>query len=609
MKIFAISVFLGGLFLFPFLNFARFSPLQDWWTNSLVLLAIGLGAICFFRNLSKSISTPWVVVFLFLFLFYLIISGAYRGADTVTMQMVGVLFAMMLLCQCIHWLNERQQLLSALAWVLLLGSVLQSVLGVFQMTGVAYYFNGWVLSERVTPSGNLIGNIGQRNQYAHYLTWGIMAVCYLFSLRHLGWRLTGLLLLTFCILISFSGARLPLLYSLSIAGLAWFWHRRSRMDEQVSRMAAALAIAILIMALCQLFSHTLMEGLHWLGLDVDIKSGSDRILDAGFGMRRRIEWAKAWQMFSERPVLGYGMGGYAYQSAWLEAFGGLPKVAENTLFTQSHNLVFQLLAEVGIVGTLIVLGGLIFCLLPYLYRGRQSSENLFLTGIAIVILIHSLFEFPLWYLPFLAMLLLICSLSPRLAIRASLETSMLRWVGIGGGGILTLYVLSGGWFFAMLTQYNQPSNNFMVNQSRVANLQKVALLPWWQDSANLVLINYVQPSREFADIKLSYFEQLVKLQPFPAVLFKLAMQQALSGEQEKAKISMAMAIANYPDEVNKFLYFLKLANDPFLEELLRMTQKAAKEYADHGAGTEEGRVAAVLAVSVPVTRSPLFELL
>ncbi|WP_186338505.1 Wzy polymerase domain-containing protein [Chromobacterium vaccinii] len=161
----------------------------------------------------------------------------------------------------------------------------------------------------------------------------------------------------------------------------------------------------------------------------------------------------------------------------------------------------------------------------------------------------------------------------------------------------------------MLTQYNQPSNNFMVNQSRVANLQKVALLPWWQDSANLVLINYVQPSREFADIKLSYFEQLVKLQPFPAVLFKLAMQQALSGEQERAKISMAMAIANYPDEVNKFLYFLKLANDPFLEELLRMTQKAAKEYADHGAGTEEGRVAAVLAVSVPVTRSPLFELL
>ncbi|MBX9267028.1 PglL family O-oligosaccharyltransferase [Chromobacterium violaceum] len=601
-----ISVFLGGLFLFPFLNFARFSPLQDWWTNSLVLLTVGIGTIWAFERGNKCIEIPRVVIFLLFFLLYLIVSGMFRGAVTVTFQMVGIMLAMMLMCQCVQKLYERQQILTAMAWVLLLGSVLQSFLGILQIVGIAHYFNGWVLFEREGSSVNVIGNVGQRNQYAHYLTWGVLAVCYLFGLKHLGWKLASLLLLIFCVLISFSGARLPLIYSLSIAGLTWFWHRRSRTDEQVTRMAIAVVVALVIMALCQIFSHNLGVALHWFGLNVEIQSGADRLLDAGFGARRRIEWAKALQMFREHPVLGYGMGGYAYRSAWLEAFGGFPKVPEDVLFTQSHNLVFQLLSEVGGIGTLIVLGGLLFCLLPFFYRGRQSGENLFLIGIAAVILLHSLLEFPLWYLPFLAMLTMICAFSPIALIQARLDTDMLCWVGRGMGGFLILYVLSGAWIFSMLTQYNQPSNDLPTNQARIANLQRIALLPWWQDSANLVLINYVQPSREFAEIKLNYFEQLVKLQPFSAVLFKLAMQQALSGEYKKARASMAIAIANYPGEVNKFAYFLRIANDPSLEELQRMTQRAAAEYAKHGVGTEEGRIAAVMAVSTAVTRSPLF---
>ncbi|AXE35658.1 PglL family O-oligosaccharyltransferase [Chromobacterium phragmitis] len=599
-------LFFAGLFVIPFLNAARLSPLQDWWTNALVLLTVGGAAVWVFRKRASELEIPWINAFLLVFLLYVIFSGVIHGSYTVTLQMAGVMLSLLLLCQSAQGLKGRHGVLALLAWSLLLGGGAQAAFGLLQVTGLAYHFDGWVVFQSKGPSSSVIGNIGQRNQYANYLTLSMLAACYLWGERRLRGGAAFAALTVFSLLIAWSGARLPLAYGLGLACLAWYWHRRARQNEAVSRMAAAMALSVTMLAFCQVFAHPLVGWLQAVGLDANIQSGADRILDAGLGARRRVEWAKAWLMLKDYPLLGCGLGGYAYQSAWLEAFGGFPKIAENTLFTHSHNLIFQLLAETGVVGSLIILSGLVFCLLPYFYRGAQNSGNLFLIGAAFVILCHSQFEFPLWYLPFLALLALVCALSPRRGFSARLDTALLQWSGVAAGACLMLYVLSGAWVFWTLTQYNHPTADVKTNQERVARLQNIALLPWWQDAANLVLINYVEPSRSYSDAKLLYFEQLARFQPYSAVLFKLAMQQALAGEQEKARVSMAMAIANYPGEVLRFVYFLRAANDPALEGLVRMTQAAARAYALHGVDTEEGRVAAVMAVSAPVTRGPLF---
>jgi hypothetical protein len=61
-----------------------------------------------------------------------------------------------------------------------------------------------------------------------------------------------------------------------------------------------------------------------------------------------IEWQKAWLIFQSYPLFGVGIGGFAWQSVWLEYHGGLAHSSEFALFTHPHNLVAILLAEVGL---------------------------------------------------------------------------------------------------------------------------------------------------------------------------------------------------------------------------------------------------------------------
>ncbi|WP_312854398.1 PglL family O-oligosaccharyltransferase [Paludibacterium denitrificans] len=213
------------------------------------------------------------------------------------------------------------------------------------------------------------------------------------------------------------------------------------------------------MALIQLFNHELIWLLNRLGLPIHLDSGADRIMDAGFGARRRIEWTKAWEVFKANPWFGVGLGGFGSQSVWMEAYLGLPKVPESWLFTQSHNLIFQLLAETGLVGTSVVVIGLIACTGPYFRKSEQTVDNLLLVSIAMMILGHSMFEYPLWYLPFLTALVLICSLSPAKSYALNLRPGFLRGVSLLVGVACLAYVFTGIGNFWTLVHYSGPTND------------------------------------------------------------------------------------------------------------------------------------------------------
>ncbi|MCD4500403.1 PglL family O-oligosaccharyltransferase [Chromobacterium vaccinii] len=605
MKKLPISLFWILLFVAPFLNYARYSPLQDWWTHALVVLGIGMAACWFFRLRMERLAIPRSSIFLLIFLLWVVISGAWRGNYTAVIQWGSVLAMMFLLSLCVgHWLRQDSAL-SALAWALLGGGLLQCVIGLIQLGEGAPYLHGFIIYDPLNPSVP-IGNLAQRNHYGEYLGWSIMACCYLHGMGRLPRVLSAVSMLLLTMLMTWSGSRLVLAYGLVMAVLGWFWYRRARLDERVAKMVAMLAFALLALAMWQLFNGLLVREMHALGWYFGTSSGAERMLGDGFGLRRRIEWSKAWSMFQDHPWTGYGVGGYAYQAQWLELTGGLPKAPENWLFTHCHNLIFQLLAETGLIGTLIVMAGLFFCLLPYFFKEQQAPEHLFLIAIAFMILGHSLFEFPLWYLPFLAMLVTVCARAPCPLIHARLETGLLRWVGVAAGSLMLIYMVSGVWIFQNLVRYSHPDISFKENQRRVAYLQKVMLIPWWNDSAKFILSNYIDASNDMAEARISFLDELARSQPFPEVLLKLAMQRLIMGKDQEAKQAMALLIANFPDETPKVALFLRGREDPALQPLIHMAQKAAMEYDRHGSGTEAGRVAAVMTVASPVTRKTLF---
>ncbi|MFB9157734.1 Wzy polymerase domain-containing protein [Chromobacterium violaceum] len=504
---------------------------------------------------------------------------------------------------------QRDRLIACLASLILVTALLQAMLGFVQALGLAPQTYGWVL---FTPgASDVMGNFGQRNQLAQFLGWGAVSAAYLYATGRMGRAATGSAVLVLALMMSWTGARLPLAYGLGLALLAWFWHRRVPQDETVARMARVLAWSVLALALIQIFNQQIDSVLQAIGLPIHVQSGSDRLLDAGFGARRRIEWSKAWEVFLQHPWFGVGLGGYAWHSAWLEAYGGWPKVPESWLFTHSHNLIFQLLAETGLVGTLLVVGGLLCCLLPYFRRGEQTVDNLLLISIAMMLLGHSMFEYPLWYLPFLLMLVIICTLSPAKGWTVQLSGRFRQVLGVSAGVLALAYAATGILPYRQLIQNFTPRNENTLqasldNAKRSLKLSELSRNPLWSWEADLGMVNYLQPDGIMRDLQLELAERVARYQPFPTVLIKLSILRALNGQAEPAKQALTMAIANYPDYTPVFQHELARYREPELKPLQEMASKAVKAGAAQGGATEAGRLAAVMTVAAPATRQPIF---
>ncbi|MDE1715638.1 O-antigen ligase family protein, partial [Chromobacterium amazonense] len=332
----------------PFFNSLHFQPVGDWVTNAVCFMLAALWLLVFSFRRSNSKTSRGVPAFSVLSLFGLLQLPRLQYSLPFSSLTIFFLVVVSLVVAQIDK-TQRDQLLTCLASLALITSLLQAVLGFIQALGLAPQAHGWVLFN--PGASDVMGNFGQRNQLAQFLGWGAVSAAYLYATDRMGRVATGSAVLVLALLMSWTGARLPLAYGLGLALLAWFWHRRVPQDETVARMARALAWSVLALALIQIFNQQIDSVLQAIGLPIHVQSGSDRLLDAGFGARRRIEWSKAWEVFLQHPWFGVGLGGYGWHSAWLEAYGGWPKEPESWLFTHCHNLIFQLLAETGLVGT------------------------------------------------------------------------------------------------------------------------------------------------------------------------------------------------------------------------------------------------------------------
>lgn len=597
-EIVALIMF-GLLFTVPFFNFYRYAPLGDWVTDGAFVFLLGL---LFF----VTVRTEWVLgpaagALIALLPVQVISGGVFDG-----FTQICVIFIMFLLALNVS--GMRGELLKNLSWlavVILLASLLQALIAYAQFFGLAKYFHGFIVYA-AEQDRQIFGNFGQRNQFANFMAWGVISACYLYAIGSLRRIIFGGVLVLMLLIMTWSGSRTVIVYALGMMVLAAYWYCRAKNDAVVKRMSRAILISVALIFLMELFSHQLIELLRFLGLPVEASSGFDRFLEAGFGARRRIEWTKAWMIFKDHPWFGIGLGGYAYGSVWYEAFSGLPKVPESVLFTNCHNLIFQLLAETGLVGCGIVLVGLYFSLIPYLKRGNQSAENLFMLVIAMILLGHSMLEYPLWYMPFCGMLIFVCAMSPAAALKGHFRVQYSAVLKVATGALCIFYFLNGLGKFEFIVRHNLPTFSIVDNKNTMIALAELQKDPLWGSDASYVLGNYLQPSREQLDVKISFFDRLVHYRPYSEVLLKAAMLHSLKGDEPLAHNYMAMAIAAYPDDVSRMQVILRGDSNQAYNKLRKMVDRAKSAWDATGNNMEAGRIAAVMTVAAPVTRKAIF---
>jgi O-antigen ligase len=144
------------------------------------------------------------------------------------------------------------------------------------------------------------------------------------------------------------------------------------------------------------FIQIVFLGIIIISLYVGIGATLDRFaLDELLQEKRPIYWANTIGIFSEFPIFGAGLGTFKSVYPEYEEHGILMRIKH------AHNDFLEYLAELGVVGFLLLLGGILFVFatsfLIWRLRRFPLAKGLALGGIIAVIniLVHSLVDFNL----------------------------------------------------------------------------------------------------------------------------------------------------------------------------------------------------------------------
>ena len=242
--------------------------------------------------------------------------------------------------------------------------------------------------------GRAGGNIGQPNQFADLMLWGLIALVPLARawaapaagaprarLARAGWVAAALLMLLGVVL---AGSRTAMVALVLMA--AW-----GLVDRHLAR---PLRIALVLAPLAAFAMQWLVGA--WArshGVEVIMTDRSD----VGVTAFRGEIWGSALSLIKEQPWLGVGWGQFNF--AWTLT-PSLPRGAG--LVDNVHDLPLQLAVELGVPLALLMTGLLLVAIWKALRRVWRLPGDAGLAArstlmIVLVIGLHSLLEYPMWY--------------------------------------------------------------------------------------------------------------------------------------------------------------------------------------------------------------------
>jgi O-antigen ligase len=261
--------------------------------------------------------------------------------------------------------------------------VLSALIAVVQVW-IPSLADGGFIAQSGIP-GRAVGNLRQPNHLASLLVWSVIALVPLVEWGRIPRWLGGVLLALIMTGVFLSGSRTGL-YGGAFVIVLW-----ALVDGRLaaSTRIALVAACAIVLAMPWLISH--------LGHSV---IGTATRANDGDSSHFAI-WRNAVEMIHQQPWLGVGWGEFNF--AWtLTPFPNRPIA----FFDHTHDLPLQLLVELGIPLGLLVLGLLFFALGLGLVRawttaGAAGHGARAAAVMVLMIAIHSLDEYPLWYCYFL----------------------------------------------------------------------------------------------------------------------------------------------------------------------------------------------------------------
>lgn len=573
-----------GLFLIavvPLLSIWRVGPLPSFFLESgsllfaLCFVAISIGAGCLRVRLPAS-SIYWLVLAAFWSFQARWMHLTYPGMSSIVSYTFVILALMCWACR--GWLlrEGEERVVSTLAAVLMVGCVMQSVIGWLQYTGLAKHFTGYLMYR----TGIVEGQLAQRNHFGHYLMWGVLSASWLWAQRRLPTILAAACVLLFASAMSLTGSRTVLAYVLMLA--VWLPICLLLGGRENRRTVVALAAGALTVLICQ---YTVEPVLGWFTQTESLQSAVERMHGAQLeGSGRGYEWRKAWQIFLQAPWLGNGWGSYPLYGFLENVYPNSFRPYENNvLFTHSHNSFLNLLAEMGIIGTALVLGGLLWAVKGSLQRAHQPAGG-FLLALIGVSLVHSMLEYPLWYIYFLTPFALFVGFTPpaRRTDKYAYSKSSLHLVLQGAAALACLFFTVGivrlAFVYQELRHFSgTPSTEVVKRTEQIVGLLRIAKTePMLRYYAQFQLTSFIDPnSASQPDWAYPTARDALRYRPY-ANAHKYAFAAYREGKVEEARDWLRLMYHYYPSKMNA--YAAPIMNTPHYNDLRADFTRSCQAY-------------------------------
>jgi O-antigen ligase len=284
--------------------------------------------------------------------------------------------------------GRGKELFNALCLGLLVAGLLSVAVSVTQV-----FFPDWTDSAWIASSGfvgRASGNMRQPNHLSSLLLWSVIATVWLLENRSLPYLAAQWLAALFVFGIVMSSSRTGIV-GIAILFLWGAFDDRQSRHVRILLLTAPIVYAIFwcAMSVWAHESHQMFMGEVRMTADGDISSSRFAI------------WSNTLSLIAQHPLSGVGFGEFNF--AWsLTPFPHRPVA----FFDHTHNLLLQLTVELGIPLAVVIVGLLVTAFVQAFQAAfRRVGERMAWLGAAfmmvLMIALHSLLEYPLWYAYFL----------------------------------------------------------------------------------------------------------------------------------------------------------------------------------------------------------------
>ena len=478
-----------------------------------------------------------------------------------------MLWAALLMLSAMHLPAAR--LKRAMSYGLLVAGVVGGALGLVQSMRLPAFYGQPAL---FAQDGLAYGFLAQRNLFADLQSLAIMSLAFAPHSRHtlgraLRWFLLGLLAAS----AAASGSNALVLYI--VFGLIWGLILMRRMPEQGRSLLTTVLVAAAIG-----------------GATFALRAHAQQVSHVAGASILLTLWKTSLQTIWNHPLWGIGIGNTP--QVFYDFAASLPHTTQWAAFhaqgwNNVHNLVLQLWMEAGLLGLLVslFLAGLIF----YAMWTTTTVEQAWAIALLGVLGLHSMVEFPLWTMPFMALAaILISIISPRKKFRFpnAFGVAPIALSGLVVG--LAALSIQMTFQFNKLTQigeYNLNPKNVMANahvlmslddQIKCHGLSAIILQPIATlAQARFPVMSIPQSGWEDAGRRMKI---LMRLMPFGYIPYINAQLLALNNHSEEAIEATRKALRATPKAAKNVLDVMEpfLARTPNLRPVAEQIEHSIK---------------------------------